>query len=593
MRLLIFRKFLDSFRACLAREKVPASPKASPKIIALAVIGLAETAAVSTASAGTVDLVPYYEPDSPWVNSVAGKAMVDGMFAQFESILRTSGAWNCDIEVYLTDDETSAYGSAEPGNSVFVTINGKQHSAVNAWAQIVQGLSDPNGPINPSTGANADIYVHWNFSYNVDNPGLLRHELLHALGMISLIEDFMPTKSLAGTITYPPGPIYSSSVHDTRIVVNANGDRFLASYHATNPNYPYWPYYDAPVYQADNDWDDDNGSGLAFLGISDLGTGMNLPLTSWNPGAGYEGGVDPHHSNIVSYSGYHPTWNTLAEVDRAYLRGLGYSLVDVVSFSSPSYSGNEGNVEIVIPVSRLSDNGSTGIVSVNYSVSGNNTGVGDFSHTAGVVTFPSGISAKNIVIPIVDDSFYEGAETFQITLSIPPGPATAIVGNQSSATITILDNDTAAPRPDVVVGASRSATTGSEIYTPIVQLVSAKSKKARPVTASAQVFNRGNLVDTMTLSGTRGKSPFRVTYFGNSRNLTAAFARGSYRVPNMDPSDPPFSIQVSVAPDKRKLAKKGGKRIRYKRLKFTSSIRAASGFDSAMSDLASIRVQTK
>jgi hypothetical protein len=52
--------------------------------------------------------------------------------------------------------------------------------------------------------------------------------------------------------------------------------------------------------------------------------------------------------------------------------------------------------------------------------------------------FAAGETSKTISIPIVDDSYAEGAESFTITLSSPSG---ATLGSPAAATVTISDND--------------------------------------------------------------------------------------------------------------------------------------------------------
>ena len=47
----------------------------------------------------------------------------------------------------------------------------------------------------------------------------------------------------------------------------------------------------------------------------------------------------------------------------------------------------------------------------------------DYAASVGAVTFAAGESFKTISIPIVDDSYAEGTETFTISLSNPNGPA--------------------------------------------------------------------------------------------------------------------------------------------------------------------------
>jgi hypothetical protein len=63
----------------------------------------------------------------------------------------------------------------------------------------------------------------------------------------------------------------------------------------------------------------------------------------------------------------------------------------------------------------------------------------DYAASVGTITFAAGESSKTISIPIVDDAYAEGPETFKITLSNPSGMT---LGPPTSATITINDNET-------------------------------------------------------------------------------------------------------------------------------------------------------
>lgn len=62
----------------------------------------------------------------------------------------------------------------------------------------------------------------------------------------------------------------------------------------------------------------------------------------------------------------------------------------------------------------------------------------DYMTTLGTVSFADGENSKTIRIPIIDDTFADGAETFTVTLSNASG---APLGTLTTATITINDND--------------------------------------------------------------------------------------------------------------------------------------------------------
>jgi hypothetical protein len=100
-----------------------------------------------------------------------------------------------------------------------------------------------------------------------------------------------------------------------------------------------------------------------------------------------------------------------------------------------------------VPISRTGD--TAGTSTVDYATSdtaGNNgcnvnTGAAssrcDYIETRGTITFGPGESFKNISIPIINDSYAEGPETFTLTLSNPTGATLGL----STSTFTIQDDD--------------------------------------------------------------------------------------------------------------------------------------------------------
>ncbi len=63
----------------------------------------------------------------------------------------------------------------------------------------------------------------------------------------------------------------------------------------------------------------------------------------------------------------------------------------------------------------------------------------DYETTLGTLRFAAGETSKQILIPIIDDSYAEGTENFSITLSNATGIA---LGLPRTATLTITDNET-------------------------------------------------------------------------------------------------------------------------------------------------------
>jgi hypothetical protein len=120
-----------------------------------------------------------------------------------------------------------------------------------------------------------------------------------------------------------------------------------------------------------------------------------------------------------------------------------------VQFSAPGYSVSENGTDATLTVTRSGDSSSSATVTyatsdpaglTNCNIAG--TGVAssrcDYSTTIGAVQFAPGEVSKTIFIPIVDDAYAEGNESFTVALSTPTG---ALVGLTSSATVTVIDND--------------------------------------------------------------------------------------------------------------------------------------------------------
>jgi aldose sugar dehydrogenase len=119
-----------------------------------------------------------------------------------------------------------------------------------------------------------------------------------------------------------------------------------------------------------------------------------------------------------------------------------------VQFAATKYVVTEGEGAVSVTVSRIGNTANP--ATVNYAttdsagpincnvVSTQASSRCDYLGKVGTLTFAVGETSKTIAIPIVDDVYAEGAETFQIALSNPNG---ASLGAPATATLTINDND--------------------------------------------------------------------------------------------------------------------------------------------------------
>ena len=107
-----------------------------------------------------------------------------------------------------------------------------------------------------------------------------------------------------------------------------------------------------------------------------------------------------------------------------------------LQFSEATYNVSEADSTATITVSRV--NGTTGTTEVNYFTSDGTALEGwDYSRVAGTLFFGVGEVTKTFTVPIMNDTYWESAETVYLTLSYPTGGAT--LGTPSQATLTIAD----------------------------------------------------------------------------------------------------------------------------------------------------------
>jgi hypothetical protein len=151
------------------------------------------------------------------------------------------------------------------------------------------------------------------------------------------------------------------------------------------------------------------------------------------------------------------TLTTPTNATIATAQGTGTILNDDVAgspgtlqFSAPTYSVGEGGGSAVITVTRVG--GSSGAVSVTAATVGGGTAtVGtDYTVTSVSLNWPDGdASSKTLVVPIIDDALIEPSETVKLALSAPTGGAA--LGAQTTAILTIIDNDAPPPPASQVI----------------------------------------------------------------------------------------------------------------------------------------------
>ncbi|NOU62088.1 Ig-like domain-containing protein, partial [Marinifilum caeruleilacunae] len=114
-----------------------------------------------------------------------------------------------------------------------------------------------------------------------------------------------------------------------------------------------------------------------------------------------------------------------------------------VSIAATDDSAQEGtpsvnNAEFTVSLTKAS----TVATLVTYQLSGTATEGDDFTNLSGTITIPAGSKSSTIGILVTDDILFEDSETVIVTLTgIASGDVTTILGSQTSASATIIDND--------------------------------------------------------------------------------------------------------------------------------------------------------
>lgn len=121
------------------------------------------------------------------------------------------------------------------------------------------------------------------------------------------------------------------------------------------------------------------------------------------------------------------------------------SATSLIQFASNDVAIGEGGGHVNITVTRAGD--VSGAATVNYatfdeSQAGHASQKSDYEISLGQISFNAGETSKTFRVLIVDDEFVEGEEQVGLILSNPAGAGVGL-GTQNTATLRIIDNDSA------------------------------------------------------------------------------------------------------------------------------------------------------
>jgi MBG domain/Bacterial Ig domain/Calx-beta domain/Beta-propeller repeat len=204
-------------------------------------------------------------------------------------------------------------------------------------------------------------------------------------------------------------------------------------------------------------------------------SGMALSNVQLNANASFLGGTyeyDPPggtvlgvgtHQLSVTFTPYDLTNFTTASKSVQLTVDVKTATLPELGFDAAEYSVAEGAGYVVVKVARSGDISSAATVKyqtsdatdVNFrcdpSTTGQLTGAAsrkcDYHIAVGTLRFSAGEAEKQIILSIVNDVYVEGPESFTLSLSNPTGIS---LGPNSSATITVTDDDILAGQPNPV-----------------------------------------------------------------------------------------------------------------------------------------------
>jgi hypothetical protein len=191
-----------------------------------------------------------------------------------------------------------------------------------------------------------------------------------------------------------------------------------------------------------------------------------------------------------------------------------------LEFTNSVYSVNEGSGTVTLTV--IKEGTAANTITVHYATSDgfSASAPGDYVATSGDLTFAPNETTKQFTVPIVENTIYEGNETFNVILSNPTGGAA--VRDPWTAQVSIQDND---PAPNVRWATSnRSVSEGAGTVTLTLE-------KSGATEVPATVYYK-------TRDGT-ATAPSDYTFTGDDLSASVIF----------EPAETSREVQIPIAND--------------------------------------------
>lgn len=171
---------------------------------------------------------------------------------------------------------------------------------------------------------------------------------------------------------------------------------------------------------------------LAFIISASSNVGSNPPITLTPEKAGYT--FNPTSVTFHQQDG-NQDFNFTASASNA--------TVPLIQFLSSSFAASEGDGSATITVTRTGDTSSAVSVSYFTGDAGIATQKRDYTFAAGTLNFAPGETSKTFPVLITDNAYVQGTHSLFLQLANPTGGAS--LGSPSFVTLSIADNDAAAP----------------------------------------------------------------------------------------------------------------------------------------------------
>ncbi len=346
-----------------------------------------------------------FEADSLWFDDTAynqngyatfGDALRGELQLYFDNTIIPLFEGSFTVTLDITDNEVDSLATSEAFGYGFHDLNGENVWAASPWS-IMTGRGDSNG-VDESDGM-----INYNLDLSrfggdqqalLDNitGGLTRSQYFRVLGM----ESFIPNETQSFD---PRGNRDIASVMDLQYR-DLNDAAVVGNYDANDST------YEVLSYVTNANWAGD-GSGLYFLGESDTGAPMPLPVNSNTELIDF----DTIASSLAGTS-RDGSFNDIVEQDRAFLRGMGFSLnpvnppelspgFDVVFTGIDEVQAGDGTDYICIGSSNIDLMISSGLGNDTFNVTGLGVGALNLFGEGGDDTYEVVFSSSG-VITIID-----------------------------------------------------------------------------------------------------------------------------------------------------------------------------------------------